>query len=164
MDEKTEVREPSRHTLVSWVVDWIVAADPKEGTTVPKTDIEQLTGLKWASAELCFVLIQANAKLRGSTHYEWSVTKDGLYMLTDAERVDRNGLEQRRRLQASRRAMERAGTIRREKLSPAARADLECQARLALQAYEHEKRIAKNERLLGGKPPEKDEGGTLVKA
>ncbi len=155
--KKGDVREPSRAVLAEWVVDWIIATAPKPSTLVLREDIEQLTGLKWDSQDLKFVLIAAKPKLYRTTRHEWRVTDKGLYMLNADERKDELYRRQRESLSRHRETLASAATIPMDELTAQGRAEVEHAKRVALHLYEEGKRALRKKWLNGGDEAKKIE-------
>lgn len=155
--KKGDIRDPSRAVLAEWVVDWIIATAPAPSTLVTKEDIEALTGLKWDSKDLKFVLLAAKPKLYRTTRYEWRVTEKGLYMLNPDERKDELYRRQRESLSRHRETLASAATIPVEELSPQGRAEVEHARRVALHLYEEGKRALRKNWLNGGEEAKKIE-------
>ena len=149
--KRGEVREPTRATLVQWVVDHVRERKPAPGETIPCADVEALTGLEWKTEDLTFVLISAKPVLyRGSPPYEWRVTNQGLVILSDAERAGELKRRGRQSRSLNREIIASAATIDRAKLTANEVRALEHAERMALHLYEQSKKMARP-RFIEGK-------------
>lgn len=152
-DVKAEIKEPSYRILSDWVVDWVIANQPKDRQVIPREDVEALTGLKWGERDLMLsVLVRAKKKLYTTTRYEWSVTPEGLYMLAPSERVKELFRRQREALERHRATLASSATIEHEKLTGDEKSDLEHARRMALHNYEQGKRAMRNKWLPTAPP------------
>ena len=150
--------EPNRRILVDWVVDWIIAASPPDSQQIPAVEIEKVTGLRWGSVDLKFVLMAAKRKLYHATRFEWRVTETGIYMLSPAERKDELYRRERESLNRHREVLASSATIPLEALTAQERSEVEHAQRVALHLYEESKKAMRKKWLGGGKKPLEIEG------
>lgn len=156
--KKLEIREPSRTVLVDWVVDWILATQPKDSTLVPAKEIEDLTGLKWDSKDLKFILMAAKRKLYHTTRYEWGLRENGIYMLSPSERKNELYRRERESLSRHREVIASAATIPVEELTSQERSEVEHARRVALHLYEEGKKSMRAKWIPSSSPPKGIEG------
>lgn len=159
-EQKVEIKEPTRTTLVKWVVDFVKTKAPAAGSTVPREEVANLTGLEWESEELRFVLIEAKRVLyRGRPAYEFQITEAGLYVFTEEERVAELSRRQREAKNRHREVLASAATIDPTALGETARRDLDHAQRTSLHLYEQAKRAARSRWLRGKGDAPALEGG-----